>query len=393
MIPKARRALWLLIALTAGLRLIWTAALSFGNDEAYHFLFAMHPDWSYFDHPPMTMLVERLGLMLFGGVSEWSLRFGFILLFAGSTWIMFRWTSRWYGEWAGFYAALALNLTAYYTAAAGAFVLPDGPLLFFSLLTMWRLSEAVVPKETGKWPEEIRGQGDRRNALSSSSVSLSLASLCWISVGLAWGAALLSKYHAIFLPAGAFLYILITPSARRCLLTPGPYLAAWIGMCGFLPVLIWNMQNDWASFAFQASRAVGWEFRADALFTAIGGQALYLFPWIWAALVFVLFRFLRWATPWAASKGCCVCMALVPLTFFLGVACVQMILPHWTLIGFLPLYPALGAFWAARMAVAPVQSRRWLTTFGITTVCIAGGVRRAGLLRRPFDGTTIRPSR
>ena len=215
MIPKARRALWLLIALTAGLRLIWAATLSFGNDEAYHFLYAMHPDWSYFDHPPMTMLVERLGLALLGGgVSELSLRLGFVLLFAGSTWIMFRWTLRWYGEWAGFYAALALNLTAYYTAAAGAFVLPDGPLLFFSLLTMWRLSEAVVSDRwsvaSGQW-SVISGQS-RSRRLSPPTTGHSplttghwpLATLLpWVWVGLAWGAACLSKYHAIFLPAGA----------------------------------------------------------------------------------------------------------------------------------------------------------------------------------------------
>ena len=47
-------------------------------------------------------------------------------MFAGATWVMFAWASRWYGELAGFYAALALNLSAYYTAAAGAFVLPMG---------------------------------------------------------------------------------------------------------------------------------------------------------------------------------------------------------------------------------------------------------------------------
>ena len=371
MIPKARRALWLLIAISGGLRLIWAAALSFGNDEAYHYLFAMHPDWSYFDHPPMTMLVERIGLTLFGGVSELSLRLGFVLLFAGSTWIMFRWTSRWYGEWAGFYAALALNLTAYYTAAAGALVLPDGPLLFFSLLTLWGLSEALVPRERNGRAEPREGP-DGTHYPAPHGARLAHCLPVWVWVGLAWGGALLSKYHAIFLPAGAFLYILITPSARRCLLTPGPYLAAVIGMGGFLPVLVWNVQNDWASFTFQASRAVGWEFRPDALFTAIGGQALYLFPWIWVGLLLVLFRFLRLGNALGGVERLLMCLAMVPLTFFLAVSCVQMILPHWTLIGFLPLYPALGAFWAAGMAVAPVQTRRWLTSFGITTVCIAG---------------------
>src|ERR1700677_996924 len=115
MFLTARRALWVLIFISLGLRLVWAAVLPAGNDEAYHYLFTVNPDWSYFDHPPMTMLVEQTGLALGGGmVSALSLRLGFILMFAGSTWVLFRWTARWYGEQAGFFSALALNLTAYY---------------------------------------------------------------------------------------------------------------------------------------------------------------------------------------------------------------------------------------------------------------------------------------
>ena len=65
-------------------------------------------------------------------------------MFAGSTWLLARLTTRYYGERAGFMAALALNLTGYYGLAASTFALPDGPLLFFWLLTMDRLSIAMI---------------------------------------------------------------------------------------------------------------------------------------------------------------------------------------------------------------------------------------------------------
>ena len=121
-----RHALWALIALSMALRLTWAASLGPGNDEAYHYLFAVHPDWSYFDHPPMLAVVERVGLMLnsiIGGQADsvLGLRLGFILLFAGSTWLMARLGTRIYSEWAGFFAAFLLNVSAYHTAAAGAF--------------------------------------------------------------------------------------------------------------------------------------------------------------------------------------------------------------------------------------------------------------------------------
>ena len=151
-----RRALWWLIGVSTALRLAWAAGLGPGNDEAYHYLFTVHRDWSYFDHPPMLAVVEMLGMAMAGGSSStFGLRLGFIALFAGSTWLMAGLTSRFYGPRAGFLAAFALNVSAYYTAAAGMFALPDGPLLFFWLLTLDRLAMrprgAERPSGPGSW--------------------------------------------------------------------------------------------------------------------------------------------------------------------------------------------------------------------------------------------------
>ena len=63
-------------------------------------------------------------------------------MFAGSTFVLARWTSRWFGDWAGVYAALLLNVSGYH-AATGGFQLPDCPYMFFGLLTMWALGEAL----------------------------------------------------------------------------------------------------------------------------------------------------------------------------------------------------------------------------------------------------------
>ena len=52
------------------------------------------------------------------------------------------------------------------------------------------------------------------------------------------------------------LYALLTPGARRVLWSPGPYLAVLIGFAAFTPVILWNAENEWASFLFQGGRAV-----------------------------------------------------------------------------------------------------------------------------------------
>ena len=181
MTPK--HAVRILIAVTLLVRLFCAINLGLGNDEAYHFLYTAHPALSYFDHPPMMAWVAMPGLaMAGGGASSWSIRIGFIALFAGSTWLLARVTSRYYGAIAGFLAAFALNVSGYYGLAAATFALPDGPLLFFWLLTIDRLSVALEEPESG------------------------LPLIPWVWVGLAWGGAMLSKYHGVFLPLGTALW-------------------------------------------------------------------------------------------------------------------------------------------------------------------------------------------
>lgn len=358
---KGRRDVLILILVTLVLRLGWAASLEAGQDEAYHYLYTVHPDWSYFDHPPMLMYVARLGIAAFGGwVHPLSLRIGFVAMFAASTWIMYLWTSRWYGEAAGYYAALALNLSAYYSAAAGAFALPDGPLLFFALLTMWRLSEALVGS-----PGQV---------------------LPWLWVGLACAGAMLSKYHAIFLPLGAVAYVVLTPSARWNLRTPGPYLAAAVGFMGLVPVLIWNSQHDWASFGFQGARAVGGSLNLKGLAVMIFGPMALLFPWIWYSCVEGLVSRVR-ILPSSGNDRLLICLSLVPLTLFAFVSCTRPILPHWPLIGFLPLYPLVGFLWSERSIQQPTSVRRWLVFMSSSLIAIAVAFllqARLGLVTFPF---------
>lgn len=336
-----RRALIFLIVVSSLLRLAAAFSLGLGNDEAYHFLYAIHPDLSYYDHPPMLAWVELTGLNLTGRpFSPIALRLGFIALAAASTWLMARIATRWHGPRAGFLAALALNLTGYYGLAAGTFALPDGPLLFFWLLTIDRLCLAL------REPERLAP---------------------WAWMGAAWGCALLSKYHAVFLPAGTVLFLLLHPPMRRLLLKPGPYLAVAIGLAMFSPVLFWNARNGWVSFLFQGGRAIGGFMpRPDYLGTALAAQAGYLFPWVWIPLVLLLVRgALRWRRLESADERLAVCLAVVPSGIFTLVACFRPVLPHWGLIGLVSLFPGLGLLWQSQFEARPRRMRRALVLAGL----------------------------
>ena len=252
-----------------------------------------------------------------------------------------------YGPLAGFLAALALNLTGYYGLAASTFALPDGPLLFFWLLTIDRLMIAI----------EAPGQ-----------------TVPWVWVGLAWGGAMLSKYHAVFLPAGTFLFLLLNPSMRRLLKRPGPYLAIGLGLLVFSPVVFWNARHGWVSFLFQGGRAVGGLVpRPGYLATAILAQAAYLFPWIWVPLIIILWQMVRnWKRLESSHEQLAVCLAALPLGVFTAVACFRPVLPHWGLIGLASLFPTLGRSWQRQLTSRPRVTSRWLAVERVFPIVLLG---------------------
>ncbi len=97
----------------------------------------------------------------------------------------------------------------------------------------------------------------------------------------------------------------------------------------------------------------------DTLVAAVLGQAFYLFPWVWGSLVLILVRRGRRCyeeargeeseagTQSAWADRFLLCQAIFPLSVFLAVACTRSVLPHWTLVAFLSLFPLLGRKWAA----------------------------------------------
>jgi hypothetical protein len=360
---RSPRALWCLIGAATALRLVLAAGLGPGNDEAYHDLFVAHLDWSYFDHPPMLALVAAAGRVLLGTHSPvFGLRLGFVALSAVSTWLMARMTARYYGPTAGWIAAFVWNMTAYYGVAAATFALPDGPLAFFWL---WTLDRLLVALEE---PERVGA---------------------WIWVGLAWGAAMLSKYQAVFLPMATLAYLALEPAARPWLRRPGPYVAFVLGLAIFTPVIVWNVNHQWASFAFQGGRALGWTvIRPDRFAVSLGAQAAYLLPWIWVPLVVVLVRELRRLPGHAgndAASRFLLYQAVIPLLAFWALALVLPLLPHWSLVGFLAVFPLLGRAWAKTQATRPLRVAIRLSGLGTLTVALTAIIvlhATTGLLQR-----------
>jgi 4-amino-4-deoxy-L-arabinose transferase-like glycosyltransferase len=314
--PDTARAVLLIIALTGLLRIALASLLGLSVDESYTVAISRQAALSYFDHPPLHVWLVGAWARLVGTEQPLLLRLPDIVMFAGSTWLMYRLTASVYGDRAGLWAALALNFAPVFTLNAAGGILPDGPLVFFSLLAVWcfhRAAHARLPE-----PRRLRWM---------------------LGAGVTAGLALLSKYMAIFTILSLGLYTL---SCRRCLLRrPDAWLAALLTLILFAPVLVWNYEHGWASFAFQGSRALPADLSLQLVAVDFGGQLLYLLPWIAVALLYALVRALR-RGPWDEVGWLFACLAVVPIVFFSLVGLWTKVLPHWPAIGWLFAFPLLG---------------------------------------------------
>ncbi|MBB4313619.1 ArnT family glycosyltransferase [Roseospira marina] len=348
------RATLILILVTAVIRLGLAVLMDFGNGESYYLAGTRVPHLSYFDQPPLALWLGWAMLALTGSDDPAIIRLPFIVLFAGTTWMLFTLTRRLYSPRAGFYAALLLNVSAVFTVSVGGWFQPDGPLMLFWLVTAWALVRVMLPEPGTMGPARIWGW--------------------WLFIGISLGLTVLSKYHAAFLIAGAGLFALTRRDQWRWVSHPAPYVAMLVAFVVASPVLIWNLQNDWVSFAFQGGRSVeSAGLRPEWLLRSVLGQMTWLLPWVWLPMIWVFARALI-AGPSAREDWFLACVALGPIAFFTIVA---LWAPlgfhfHWQAPGYLMLFPLLGRFAANGVTQRPRLTRGWLgTSVTVTTVVIA----------------------
>lgn len=341
----------LLILATAGLRVLFGIALGLGMDESYMVAAGREPRLGYFDHPPAAWWLAWGASWLTGSDAAPIVRLPFIALFGLSTWLMYRLTATLYTPRAGLWAAVTLNLAPVFGVTTGGWVLPDGPLDAALLGAALGLVHAV--------------QGSARSAR-----------LWWLASGLCVGLALFAKYSAALTLMGACVYLVTQQEHRRWLRRPEPFLAGLVATLIFLPVLVWNAAHDWASFAFQAGRAEGAEFAPAMPLVTLGGEALFLLPWIWLPLIVVFVRAVGRA-PREWRGWLLACLAAPPILVFTLVSAwsSHRVLYHWAAPGYLMLFPLLGALVARDLERGWRVTRVWLAG---TAMFVLAGVAVTG---------------
>ena len=224
-----------LIAAMTVLRLVYASVLDLRTDEAYYWTWSKENVLSFLDHPPMIAWFIRFGTAIFGDTNL-GVRFAGLVAMLVTQGLLADIVRRVTHDVRAMVIAVLMMEAALYYGLLMAKVSPDVALIPFATAMAWALVR-LAESDDGRW---------------------------WLAAGVFAGLALLSKFTVVLLLPAVLAFMLVPRWRGRWLRSLYPWAAALIAFTLFLPVLIWNLQHDWASFRFQFVRAAAtheWSLR------------------------------------------------------------------------------------------------------------------------------------
>jgi len=261
---QVRAELWIfsIILIFFVVRLFIIGHLGLAPDEAYYWYWSKHLDLSYADHPPMVAYIMAIFTEL-GGNTEFFVRLGGLTCSAIALVLLYKtslvlFPGNIFLAWA---LSFLFNITLLFPAGC-IIQTPDTPMLLFWTAAVYSGSR-IITGGSPRW---------------------------WYLWGIFIGLGLLSKYTMILIVPCMFLFLLLSPPHRHWFRKKEPYIALVIALVVFSPVIIWNCQNAWVSFAYQLHQ--GFSPKKRGFFEALnklleytGGQASVITPLLFIAFV------------------------------------------------------------------------------------------------------------
>jgi 4-amino-4-deoxy-L-arabinose transferase-like glycosyltransferase len=336
-----------------------------GFDEAYYYLYTLHPDLSYFDHPPLVALTTGFGPWLTHEVSQFTIRLGSLILHTGALVLLYLTGARLFSTAAATFTLAIASLIPIFLIAFGVLTLPDNPLIFFWTASLYCAAIEFFPNTQSE--EFIKYRPTYRLAI----------------LGLLIGLACLGKYHGFILAFGIISFCL-TSRYRSALTSPWALLGLGLFFVAISPILIWNYQHDWISLRFQSERGVPkseYNF-LDFLATFLVSVA-YLFPTLglplwWVSLKAGLAEFTqRFSKKFFKKEGILrqkklliLWVSLPLIVGFTWLGGYTQILPTWAMPGFWGASLLLGQQVTIWQKVYPRRVKRWLKVSAIALISL-----------------------
>ncbi|MFZ5805715.1 MAG: ArnT family glycosyltransferase [Verrucomicrobiota bacterium] len=309
-----KATVWLIIALTI-FRFWFCTKIELVGDEAYYWLWSKHLDWSYFSKGPGVAWTMFAGTFLMGD-NVFGVRWISVLLAGGTATFMFLLARMLFSEKTALWSIIVAALMPIFMV--GSILMTIDPLSVFfwawAAWLFWRKKDSPHPSS-------------------------------WIPIGLIIGAGVLCKYTNIAQLVCLALFCFWVPAYRKKWRHFGVMTLATL-FC-FLPVLIWNAQNNWITFQHLMHRGAldkSWVFSFSDLLEFVKMQFLVFNPFFVAALLigFLFAKPHHWRS---ANFRYLLCLFFPLVIFYLALSLNKTGQANWTAPAWFAGAILVSAFW------------------------------------------------
>ncbi|HET6990743.1 MAG TPA: glycosyltransferase family 39 protein [Bacteroidia bacterium] len=234
---------WLII------NLLQACFTELANDEAYYWMYAKNLNVGYFDHPPMIAVMIKAGYFLFK--NELGVRILTVILSALSIPLLYKLTGK-----KDFLLLFLLFCAIADFQVYGFIAVPDGPLMFFTILFFLLYREYLKEDKI----------------------------LNVLALGIGISLLLYSKYHG-------FLILFFTLISNFSLLKRKSfYFVVLIAVVLYLPHILWQIANDYPSYQYHVLNKAQYSYTPVTSLEYIVGQILVFGPLVGVILIYAVLK-------------------------------------------------------------------------------------------------------
>ncbi len=277
------------------------------NDEAYTLTISKYFSLSYFDHPPLMMWVSYF-LHYLETDSLYLFRIPFILFGLFTSFFLYKIAAIIYSKETGTIAALLYFISPFFFFSGGLFIVPDA-LLNLSVAGTTYLAIKIIFENKNK-------------------------AYLWFLLGVFLSIAFLSKYQSYLYGLSLFATFIVWK--RDAFFNYGFYMALFISICGLLPVVLWNMENGFASFHFHHNRGA-FSFNLLHIINSLLAQLLFILPTTVILIALGVANFIK--RPSSRESFLAVLALPTILIFNAVIMGSENSFAHWSMMGWMLLIP------------------------------------------------------
>lgn len=337
--------IYLLLAFATAVRLFLAMLFPLTADESYYWLWSKHLSLSYVDHPPVVAFVNYL--MTLGTENLFMIRLGAVLITFLVSIFIYLIAKDIFNEKVAFWSAVLFQILPHFVVVwLTQFV--ELPLTLFWVISLWIMTRIIKTKD-GNW---------------------------WYLLAVTLGLGYLSKYTMFLFWLCLGIFFFLSPENRFWLKRKELHLCLLISALFFLPVLIWNSQHQWVSFAFHSGKTTADAWGINIL-PFIADQLVHFTPF----LLFTLYNVGKFSLKKDAGSKLLFSFSFPILLLFLLLSVKVKIWAHWPSIGYIATLP-LTINYLVENGKSWKKFMTWVSVFTLLILTILFFVSPAVLLHQ-----------